>query len=340
VGEQLVHGGQGRHGGSVARTVGFVTTIASFEDATPLLADADALRARFVADGFLYFADLVDAAAVLGVRRDILDVVASHGWLAEGTPVENAVAGPVRHHEGSEGFWPAYVDIQRLESFHRLAFDPSLLDALRALFDVKSVDDLLVHPQKIARLSFPSTRFFTAPHQDYRYIQGTPDFVTTWMPLGDYPPDHGGLRVLSRSHGDGLLPVHEALGAGGLAVDADDDDPRWRTTTFAPGDAVVFGCLTVHGAIPNRSPSLRLSVDYRYQRVTDAIAPPSLGPHYGILDLMTDWDQLSAGWSSRRWVDAPDGLELSRFRRPNRDDLEVPASRWWRGQAGAAFGSS
>jgi hypothetical protein len=305
---------------SVARTFGTVRTLDPLVDATDLLGDTDALRQRFLDEGHLYFRGLVDATAVERVRDDILGVIGALGWLEPGAP---------KHHEGSGGYWPAYQDIQRLESFHRLAFDEALRAALRTLFG----GDVLPHPQKIARISFPDPDFFTAPHQDYRYIQGTPDFVTAWLPLVDCPPEQGGLRVLAGSQARGLLPVQRANGAGGLAVEADDDDPGWRTTTFAPGDAVVFGSLTIHGAIPNLADRLRLSVDYRYQLPTDAIAAPSLDPHFRSIreDLMPSWDELAAEWQSRDWCARPDDLTVTRMRNPAADDLAVPPSRWWHG---------
>jgi ectoine hydroxylase-related dioxygenase (phytanoyl-CoA dioxygenase family) len=293
-------------------------------DSTALLDAPDDLRARFLSDGYVFLRDVVARDDVLALRGEILDIVDDLGWLDD---VASARPAGVAHHEGSEGFWPAYDGIQRLESFHRLAHDPALVDAVRRVI---GADDVLPHPQKIARLSFPDPTFFTAPHQDYRYIQGTADFVTAWLPLGDYPPEHGGLRVLSRSWERGLLPVHRADGAGGLAVDADDDDPGWRTETFRPGDVVVFGSVTIHGAIPNLADALRLSVDYRYQAATEALAEPSLGPHFSSFGgPIPGWDVLADGWSSRQWFDVPDDLELTRMRRPASDDLVFPPSSWW-----------
>jgi hypothetical protein len=301
-----------------------VRTIESFTDASPLLADHDALRARFSRDGHLFLRGLLDRDAVLGLRAEVLAAVAALDWLAPGTDADAARPGAIERHEGSREFWEGYIAIQRLESFHRLAHHQALVDAMAVLVG----DDVLPHPQKIARLSFPSETFFTAPHQDYRYIQGTADFLTAWIPLGPCPPEHGGLRVLSGSQSRGLLPVHSAEGAGGLAVDVDEDDPGWRTATYEAGDVVVFGSLTVHGAIPNRTDRLRLSVDYRYQSAADAICAPSLGPHFSFMDRSPGWDELSTGWASREWVDVPADLDLVRFSNPASDDLAIPASRF------------
>jgi hypothetical protein len=294
-----------------------------FVDSTPLLADREALTARFRADGHLFFRGLVDPDEVLAFRRDALEALAGEGWLAPDTDSLDALPGPEARHEGSAGFWSGYVAIQRLESFHRLAHDKSLLDAMDVLLGAP----VLAHPQKVFRASFPGTEFVTAPHQDYRYIQGTADVITAWLPLGHYPPEHGGLRVLSGSQQRGLMPVSPANGPGGLGVDVDNADDAWRTASYEPGDAVVFHSLTVHAGLPNLSSHLRVSVDYRYQAIDEPICPPSLGPHFGSFRKeMVSWDDLSTTWSSREWVDVPDGLDLARFHLPTRD-LDVPPSR-------------
>jgi len=52
------------------------------------------------------------------------------------------------------------------------------------------------------------------------------------------------------------------------------------TSDFEPGDAVIFTSLTVHRGILNRSDRIRLSCDFRYQRVDDSASwlAHTLGP--------------------------------------------------------------
>ena len=51
--------------------------------------------------------------------------------------------------------------------------------------------------------------------------------------------------------------------------------------------------ITIHAARPNITENrLRISVDYRYQGVSQPVVPDSLEPHYGRLtweDIYTDW---------------------------------------------------
>ena len=59
----------------------------------------------------------------------------------------------------------------------------------------KIVDgDVLVQPQKVARLWFPQfTDHTTPPHQDFVHFQGDFDTYTCWTPVGDCPIELGGI---------------------------------------------------------------------------------------------------------------------------------------------------
>src|SRR5262245_20785819 len=49
-----------------------------------LLGDVDALRERMNEDSYLYFQGILDRERVLGLRREILEVLAKQGWVVEG----------------------------------------------------------------------------------------------------------------------------------------------------------------------------------------------------------------------------------------------------------------
>ena len=55
-----------------------------FFDATPLLDDPAALRHRAEQDGYLFFKHFLPTEPLLELRRQMLDICASHGWLAPG----------------------------------------------------------------------------------------------------------------------------------------------------------------------------------------------------------------------------------------------------------------
>lgn len=272
-----------------------MSRIAPFADSADLVGDAAALAARASTDGYLFVSGLLPSADILDLRERILEVCAAQGFLAPDSGPGSGLARPgVRYREGDPEYMAAYDDIQRLESFHALAHHPRLLAVLRAVLG----EDVLVHPRNIARVMFPQhAEYTTAPHQDYVHIQGAPDTWTAWIPLGDCPVELGGLEVLAGSHRLGLLPIHPAGGVGGVGVELAGLTGTWHGGDFRAGDALFFHSLTIHRAAVNRTPSsVRLSVDYRYQGVSQPIVADSLLPHFGRLT----WDEIYQGWGSKQ----------------------------------------
>jgi hypothetical protein len=185
----------------------------TFSDATALLADPSALRARAAGEGCLFFAGLLDRERVLDLRGRFLEILSRHGWLAEGSDSGEARPGREAVTENDPDFRPVFDDFQRLRAFHAMAHAPAILGAMIALFG----DPALPHPRNIGRIMFPDAPV-TPPHQDFIHIRGTENTWTAWIPLGDCPRTVGGLAVLPGSHQGGLLPETPMAGADGLPL--------------------------------------------------------------------------------------------------------------------------
>lgn len=291
-------------------------------DSSPLRYDAPALRARLGQDGYLFFRGLLPVEDVYAVRRGVFDALGDAGWLAPEATFDEPVPTSVAVREGGPGYFESYVGIQRLQAFHELAHHAAVTALIQEILD----DPLLIHPRKIARTSLPKDDEYTKPHQDYRLIQGSVDTLTCWVPLGDCPASLGSLRMLKGSHLEGLVEADPGKGPGGLQVEVEDDDPRWCTTDFRAGDAIIFTSLTVHGALRNNADHLRFSADFRYQSLLEPVLPASLSPHYA--PHIPDWEVLTRGWTSRASVAAPTGLELVDMVPPLDPSLQAPPSRW------------
>lgn len=237
------------------------------------------------------------------------------GWTAPGTDPQDATPDALIRREDIDdaNWWPAYARIQALPAYHRLAHHQKIVDVIAALADV-APDEILVHPRKNCRVTFPQSAWPTPPHQDYPLIQGAADTFTAWLPLGDCPPELGALRVLRGSHRLGLRPPIPSQGVGGVGVDLSDGDLAWHSTSYAPGDVLIFLSLTVHYAPPNNGNLLRLSTDYRYQSVHDPVVDLSLKPH--TFPLIPDWDELTVDWplEDRLRVESPAGLDVQPMR--------------------------
>ena len=275
-----------------------MTRATEFQEHNALLDNPQALSRQMATDGFLFFRGLVPADETVALRREILQICDNYGWIAPGTELMDGIADPSA--DGMEPFCgvgvppEAYGDVQRLESFHRFAHNPALVNMLSQLFDEK----VLVHALKIARLMIPAKGNAPTPaHQDHIFIQGTKTVYTCWMPLGDCPRELGGLSVLRGSHKMGVFPVRAAEGAGGRHVIFDEDTPQeWFETDFQIGDVLVFHSLTVHKSIPNRTKNqIRLSTDFRYQPPSLPIETKSITPHCNVLS----WEEIYADWESK-----------------------------------------
>ena len=159
---------------------------------------------------------------------------------------------------------PAYRAALTRAEFNRLPYLAPLRGVVRAVLGPAAFS----YPAKVLRAVYPE-RPQARPrgryiHYDYG-VSGVQDMLTSWLPLTDIPVRIGGLAVRPGGH---LGPPHppRLLGAA---------EPGWATTSYQPGDAIIFHCLTPHGALPNRSSSLRISGDFRWQR-PDQPAPAEL----------------------------------------------------------------
>lgn len=260
-----------------------------------LLGDPEALQARLAEDSYLYFQGVLDEEKLLDLRRQMLGVLAEHGWVLGGDMLMSAtVVGPARH-EDQEDFLEVYNAVQRLEAFHTYAHDEKLMEIMRQVVGPTAFP----HPLKISRMAFPGHyEVSTPPHQDYPNNQGYEQLMASWVPVGDCPRELGALAVLRGSHRYGLRPLAVHRGAGKRQAVLDTqmlEELHWVTTDFSIGDVLLFPAMTVHAALNNATEfNLRLSVDFRYQPEGEALTPICLEPHFQ----RQTWEEIYAGWSS------------------------------------------
>lgn len=250
-------------------------------------APAEELRAAMEERGYLFFHGLVPADEVLAVRRDVLDLCAEAGWLDPARDVMEAVVAPHVEpiSEGHPQYMPVYRKVLKLPRFHDFPLQPALMTVAAALLNT-DVSEVLAHPRRIGRLTFPRyTIATTPPHQDHFYIRGTIETYSCWVPLGECPTSLGGLAVWAGSHRGGFIEhtVEHPGAVGGRGVPVEEAQAEWHTSDFDVGDALFFHAYAIHKALPNLSGDrLRVSTDNRYQRPQDEIDPGALRPHYNL----------------------------------------------------------
>lgn len=264
----------------------------AMRDSTQDAAEPEALRARMAEEGYALIRGVIDPGLVATVRAEVIEALRGAGWIA----ADGALL-PLDDGQQDPRYWAGFAAVQALEPFHQMAFDP----ALAAIMTVLIGPDMFCWPGKAPymiwpeRLAGPGGRH-ARPHQEG--VRWSRDVLSTWISIGRTPVEQGGLAVLP---GTQYLEYLDGYGYGQY-----DFDDQWATTGFEPGDIVVFHNFTLHGSLPNQTDTLRLSCAFKWQSARfPAPQEAELPVRYpGV----PGWDDLTKGWSSRRWITPPDGV--------------------------------
>jgi hypothetical protein len=267
--------------------------MSELRDSSHLVEDWEALRSLVRAEGYVFFRGLGDRELALEAGRVGAACLQQTGWL---TP-QGAIASPL-HATEQEKAWldPGFRAFATSAAFNRLPYQPPVRRMMQRLMG----NSAFSYPLKVVRVVYPASlrpvHGGNYIHQDYPVI-GVPDMFTMWMPMMDIPRDLGGLCIRPGSQSQGLVRPSVI----------DPTDPSWATTDYRAGDVLVFHCLTVHAALPNRTDRLRLSGEARWQLADDPVpARLVFGPNratgvelFSRLFNRTDW-----------WAPVPAGLRI------------------------------
>jgi ectoine hydroxylase-related dioxygenase (phytanoyl-CoA dioxygenase family) len=209
------------------------------------LAGADEkLAAAFAADGVVCVRGVLDPGEVAAAARGIDAVLASPGRL---TLVASGADDPGAFTED----FCRWQDIPEIGELARHSRVPEIAAALMATPQVR-----LYHDHVLVKEG--GTRQRTPWHQDQPYYNVDGRGVSAWIPV-DPVPEVGCLELVAGTHrGPWLMPRTFLLGEarwfpeGSLAelpdIEADRGAFDIRRFGLAPGDAIFFDFLTVHGA--------------------------------------------------------------------------------------------
>ena len=262
-----------------------------FIDSSALRDDGPALAARMRRDGYLFLPNLLPREAIANVQRQIGEIAREAGWLRSDTQVADAIANPAGFCVDPD---PTYLKtlrrINRLEDYHSLKHHPALIDLLERMLG----GPILPHPRVLMRNIFPARdEYTTKAHQDFPNVQGTAEVYTAWMPLIDCPMEVGPLQIAAGSHTNGVYDFGIAGGAGGIEI-KDPLEGTWVSGDFAVGDVLLFHSMVVHKGVPNCSNRLRMSMDVRYQLVSEPFNIDNANADGQPLS----WDDIYANWKS------------------------------------------
>ena len=230
-------------------------------DSAPLVSDPTGLRRRLADHGYLFFRGLLPAAEVRAAGLAVMARLRDGGWMDDrGIPSVEPRA--VNSMDGLRD--PAFLAATMSAEFHRIAYLPALRAVVRGVLGPQA----FCYPAKVLRAVYPE-RPRARPrgryiHYDYG-VGGVQDMLTSWIPLMEIPVRIGGLAVQPGGH----------LGPPRRPRPLSATEPGWATTSYEPGDVIIFHCLTPHAALPNQGSTLRISGDFRWQR-PDQPAPAEL----------------------------------------------------------------
>jgi hypothetical protein len=265
-------------------------------DSIGLVHDTDGLRRRLAADGYLFFRGLLPAGQVRQSGQTVLAELQAGGWADDrGIPSIQPRAVNSADALGDPAFRAAMVTA----AFQQVPYLAALRVVIRRVLGARAFS----YPAKVLRAVYPE-RPDARPrgryiHYDYG-VSGVQDMLTSWIPLMDIPVRIGGLAVAPGGH----------LGPPRRPHPLSRAEPGWATTSYEPGDVIIFHCLTPHAALPNHGSALRISGDFRWQR-PDQPAPAELilNPRAGGSGRQVEmFSRLFGG--TRWWEPVPAGLTL------------------------------
>jgi ectoine hydroxylase-related dioxygenase (phytanoyl-CoA dioxygenase family) len=227
------------------------------------------MAAAFSRDG------VVCARSVLGPAEVAAAAAAIDAVLASPGPLAQVASGPGDPGAFTEDFcrWREVPGIEQLARHSRV---PAVAAALLGTPRVRFYHDHVLVKEG-------ETRQRTPWHQDQPYYNVDGRGVSAWIPVDPVPED-GCLELVAGTHrGPWLMPRTFLLGEarwfpeGSLAelpdIDADRGGFDIRRFRLAPGDAIFFDFLTVHGAPGFPHPGRRRVLSLRYLSADARHAP-------------------------------------------------------------------
>ena len=148
-------------------------------------------------------------------------------------------------------------------------FHQELLDLVERILGA----EIRLYPNYTARPKLPENpRTLVLWHQDGGYTGAESDvlrMVNIWAPLVPATIENGCMQFIPGSHNCGVVQHHSREHY--LEIDEAVLNPLLDSAVdieVEPGDVVLFHNLLFHQGLPNRSETVRWSLDWRYQDAT------------------------------------------------------------------------
>lgn len=262
-----------------------------------LLGNPKALKHFMSEHGYLYLKGAIEQKMIEKVRQDIHLTCVNHGIIKNTSDKSFITPETLEIFEKDTPAWKAfYKDILCLHSFNSIPTDNTLYKTMTTFFGESVFHHSRVNARFFANIPF---HFVSPPHMDFTWVGGTTNVWTCWIPIVEVVPLLGGLQLIDKSHKEGFSSKWRN-DADGLIV---PESSKWSTSSrFEIGDAVFFHSKTVHSGGGNfLKDRLRISIECRFQPVSEPVRQDTMEPHWKDLGLVT-WEEIYAKWPA----DAPE----------------------------------
>lgn len=228
-----------------------------------LLDDHEGMEKQFREEGYLFFRDVLDRAAVERVRARYFSIlVHDYGVVDAGQTV------PLWNGTDVSDFPVKVPEIYGSGCYEELVADP----AVHGFFEHVMGEPISWVPSTEYRLNPPVPEepedFVGGRHQDGFFNDGIP-FRTCWLPFSDIDADAGGLAIAPGLNKLGYLHDRDDPPRYGIPAGVIPDSAWARPAVYRPGDVLIFGEDTPHAGLRNRSSQFRLSMDIRFSAKSD-----------------------------------------------------------------------
>lgn len=238
-----------------------------------------AARTQLAEQGYLILRGFLTPAILEEARSAINDLVEQHAarLVATGQRRDRLAAEPfatrlLKLYTAQMADAPVLFRPQlHLAGLFPLFFNPALLDIVETILG----GEIRLYPNYSVRPKYPDLAATEVLwHQDGGYTEGDVGdlrMVNVWTPFVPARVANGCMQFIPGTHKLGPVP-HERrqyyLEIASAVLDAHRD--RAINIELDPGDVVLFHNLLFHRGLPNHSPEIRWSADWRYQDATQS----------------------------------------------------------------------
>lgn len=226
-----------------------------------ILGDRAALDAAFERDGYWYFENILDHAAVAALRQVYVDELVALGVIDADDP-SYAYNGASLDHLPKNPVSGVLEGMFRRAPWREFVGAPAIHDQISALLGDEPAWMPILGYRVSKPDADPTAERLEFVHQDGFFNPGIP-FLNCWIPLVDMDEAVGGIAVAEGYH---RFPNLHEQGAPPQYLMPHDAIPHeaWRRADFKPGDLLVLHLDTPHSGITNISGDrFRMSLDLR-----------------------------------------------------------------------------